>query len=200
MARKLRIGWFTFTCCEDSSIIFLEMMNRDYFKWKEQLDFRYCKMLKSKNVLDELDVAFVEGAISNDREKEKLLEIRSRAKYLVAIGSCACTGYPSAQRNDFPEHIKARIEPFLKKWDLYKDVKRLDQLVKVDDKVDGCPMFEAIFLRVLDKYLKEFGVPEPGPQKMAGGAAEAPGGASGRTVGGATGGPREGDAEGKGSG
>ncbi len=217
MARKLRIGWFTFTCCEDSSIIFLEMMNRDYFKWKEQLDFRYCKMLKSKNVLDELDVAFVEGAISNDREKEKLLEIRSKAKYLVAIGSCACTGYPSAQRNDFSPEVKARIEPFLKKWDLYKDVLRLDQLVKVDDKVDGCPMFEAIFLRVLDKYLKEFGVPVPGTGgpggagtgasgsaalgrgSVAGGAGgtkvvEAGGGASGRTAGG------DGEAGGKGSG
>ncbi len=185
MAEKLRIGWFTFTCCEDSSIIFLEMMNRDYFKWKEQLDFRYCKMLKSKNVLDSLDVAFVEGAISNDREKEKLLEIRAKSKYLVAIGSCACTGYPSAQRNDFPEHIKARIEPFLKKWDLYKDVQRLDQVVKVDDKVDGCPMFETIFLRVLDKYLKEFGIPEPGeeggkaPDGRAGGVQPAGGQAGG---------------------
>lgn len=206
MARKLRIGWFTFTCCEDSSIIFLEMMNRDYFKWKEQLDFRYCKMLKSKNVLDELDVAFVEGAISNDREKEKVLEIRAKSKYLVAIGACACTGYPSAQRNDFPPEIKARIEPFLKKWDLYKDVKRLDQVVKVDEKVDGCPMFEAIFLRVLGKYLKEFGIPEPGTGDVGGGgtsgsaARERDGaGGNGRAVGTARG-QKEGGAGGRGGG
>ncbi len=187
MAGKLRIGWFTFTCCEDSSIVFLELMNRDYFKWKQQLDFRYCKMLKSKNVLDELDVAFVEGAISNDREKEKLLEIRAKSRYLVAIGSCACTGYPSAQRNDFPDHMKARIQPFLEKWDLYKDVLRLDQVVKVDERVDGCPMFEAIFLRVLDKYLKEFGIPEPATAGETGGGQ----GASGakRDGGGADAGP-----------
>lgn len=153
------------------------MMNRDYFKWKEQLDFRHCKMLKSKNVLDELDVAFVEGAISNDREKEKLLEIRAKSKYLVAIGSCACSGYPSAQRNDFPDHIKERIRPFLEKWDLYKDVLRLDQVVKVDERVDGCPMFEAIFLRVLGKYLQEFGIPEPA---AAGGPGTAPGAAPGQ--------------------
>lgn len=158
MPKKLRIGWFTFTCCEDSSILFLELMNKHYFQWKKILDFRHCKMLKSRNVLDELDVAFVEGAISNDYEKEKLLEIRSKAKYLVAIGACACTGYPSAQRNDFPDNLKVRIEPFLRKWNLYRKVLRLDEVVKVDDKVEGCPMAEAVFLKVLDKYLRIFGI------------------------------------------
>jgi sulfhydrogenase subunit delta len=162
MGKKLRIGWFTFTCCEDSSIIFLEMMNKSYFKWKEQLDFIHCKMLKSKNVMGEMDVAFIEGAISNDHEKEAAQEIRSKAKYVVAIGSCACNGYPSAQRNDFSPEAKARIAPFLKQWELYEKVLRLDEAVKVDDKVDGCPMFEVTFTRVLDKYLKEFGIPEPG--------------------------------------
>ena len=158
MGKKLRIGWFTFTCCEDSSIIFVEMMNRHYFEWKKILDFRHCKMIKSKNVLDHLDVAFVEGAISNDRDKAKLLEIRGKAKYLVAIGSCACTGGPSAQRNTFPEHLKAKIEPFLRKWDLYRDVLPLDKVVAVDERVDGCPMVEQKFLEVLGKYLVEFGV------------------------------------------
>jgi coenzyme F420-reducing hydrogenase gamma subunit len=76
--KKLRIGWFTFTCCEDSSIILVELMNKYYFEWKEKIDFRYCKMLKSKNSFDEFDVAFVEGAISNDYEKEKLLKIRQK--------------------------------------------------------------------------------------------------------------------------
>jgi len=161
MGKKLRIGWFTFTCCEDSSIVFVEMMNRHYFEWKELLDFRHCKMLKSKNAFDQFDVAFVEGAISNDRDKAKLLEIRGKTRYLVAIGSCACTGGPSAQRNTFPEHLKAKIEPFLKKWDLYRDVLRLDQVVTVDEKVDGCPMMEQRFLQVLDKYLVEFGMKKP---------------------------------------
>ena len=160
MGKKLRVGWFTFTCCEDSSIMFLELMNSNYFRWKELIDFRHCKMLKSKNVLDDLDVAFVEGAISNDRDRMRLLEIRSNARYLVAVGACACTGYPSAQRNDFPDHLKLKIEPFLKKWDLYRKVLRLDEVVRVDDKVDGCPMVEAVFLKVLDKYLRMFGVLE----------------------------------------
>ena len=145
--------------------MFVEMLNKNYFAWKELLDFRYCAVLKSRNVLDEMDVAFVEGAISSDREKEKLELIRSKAKYLVAIGSCACTGGPSAQRNDFPENIKVKIDPFLKRWNLYEKVLPLDKVVKVDDKVDGCPMFEQKFLEVLGKYLKEFGADGGAPEK-----------------------------------
>ncbi len=153
---KLRVGWFTFTCSEDSSIVLIELMNKHYFEWKEKVDFRYCRPLKSKNLFDSFDVAFVEGAISSDREKEKLLEIRAKSKYLVATGSCACTGYPSAQRNDFPEQLSAQIEPFIRRWDLYRKVLRVDEVVKVDDKVDGCPMIEARFIEVLNKYIDQF--------------------------------------------
>ena len=156
MAKRLRVGWFSFTCCEDSSIIFLELMNKHFFEWKKQIDFRYCKMLQSRNILDQLDVAFVEGAISNDQDKAMLLDIRSKSKYVVAIGSCACIGYPSAQRNDFSGPLKAKITPFLQKWNLYANVQRLDQIIPLDDRVDGCPMAESVFLRVLQKYLAEF--------------------------------------------
>ena len=31
-------------------------------------------------------------------------------------------------------------------------------VVPIDDEVPGCPMEENVFLNVLDKYLKEFGV------------------------------------------
>ncbi|MDD5339818.1 MAG: hypothetical protein PHV13_01060 [Candidatus ainarchaeum sp.] len=153
---KLRVGWFTFTCSEDSSIVLIELLIKHYFEWKEKVDFRYCRPLKSKNLFDSFDVAFVEGAISNEREKQKLLEIRAKSKYLVATGACACTGYPSAQRNDFPEQLSAQIEPFIRRWDLYRKVLRVDEVVKVDDKVDGCPMIEARFIEVLDKYITQF--------------------------------------------
>ena len=86
MSKKLVIGWFTFTCCEDSTILFVELMNENYFKWKEQIEFKHCKMLKSKNEMGQFDVAFVEGAISTDEDKKELEKIRGLSKYLVAIG------------------------------------------------------------------------------------------------------------------
>ncbi|HLD60492.1 MAG TPA: hypothetical protein VI912_05820 [Candidatus Bilamarchaeaceae archaeon] len=158
MSKKLVIGWFTFTCCEDSTILFVELMNENYFKWKEQIEFKHCKMLKSKNEMGQFDVAFVEGAISTDEDKKELEKIRGLSKYLVAIGSCACSGYPSAQRNDFDEKTKKEILPVLKNYNLWENVLSLDKIVKVDDNVPGCPMTTKKFMEVLDKYLKLFEV------------------------------------------
>ncbi|MFZ5500566.1 MAG: hypothetical protein ACOY58_01445, partial [Candidatus Micrarchaeota archaeon] len=56
---------------------------------------------------------------------------------------------------------KESIRPFLKRWKLYEKVLKVDQVVNVDDYVSGCPMFEQIFLEVLDKYLRLFDIPEP---------------------------------------
>ena len=156
--KKLSIGWFTFTCCEDSSIIFVELLNEHFFEWKEKIDFKHCKMLKNKNVMGPFDVAFIEGAISNDTEAHKAQEIRSLSKKVIAIGSCACTGSPSNQRNYFSPEMKSRIEPFLQKFKLYKDVKKLEQVIPIDGKVDGCPMDEKKFIETLNAALKEFGV------------------------------------------
>ena len=58
--KKLKIGWFSFTCCEDSTIILTELLNDHFFEWRDLLDIRYAKTFKTKNVLDSLDVAFVE--------------------------------------------------------------------------------------------------------------------------------------------
>jgi len=78
--KKLRVGWFTFSCCEDNTVVMTEIMNDYWQEWKRLIDFRYAKALKSKNVLDELDVAFVEGAISSEDQVKRLKEIREKSK------------------------------------------------------------------------------------------------------------------------
>lgn len=156
--KKLKIGWFSFSCCEDSTIIFVEMLNDHYKEWLPLLEFRHANVLKSKNELSDIDVAFVEGAIATEKDESELKKIREVSKKIVAIGSCAVKGTPSGQRNDFSCEKKQRIEPLIKLWNLNEKVKTLKDCVKVDDEVDGCPMSEEAFLNVLNKYLKEFGV------------------------------------------
>ena len=156
--KKLKIGWFSFSCCEDSTIVFVELLNEHYKEWLPLLEFRHANVLKSKNELSDIDVAFVEGAIANDKDEQELKEIRKVSKKVVAIGSCAVKGNPSNQRNDFDEDKKKRIENFITAWGLKEKVKTVKECVTVDDEVDGCPMQEEVFLNVLNKYLKEFGV------------------------------------------
>ena len=156
--KKLKIGWFSFTCSEDSTILWIELMNDNFFKWRELLDIRHARVLKRKNSLRNIDVAFVEGAITTEKDAKKLMEIRKNAKKLVAVGSCAINGMPSAQRNLFDEKLKKEIAFLLVRFNQAEKVRSVKEIVQVDDEVPGCPMDESAFFRTLDKYLQEFGV------------------------------------------
>ena len=156
MQKKLRLGWFSFTCCEDSTIIFTELLNQHYRQWKNQLEFVHAKVLQNNNRWEEMDVAFVEGAVTSPQQENKLKKIRSLAKYVVAIGACACIGMPAGQRNQFDDQTRQEIQAVFPRFQYFPTVKRLNEIIQIDDQVPGCPMNETIFINVLNRYLKEF--------------------------------------------
>lgn len=158
MKKKLRIGWFSFSCCEDSTIIFTELLNDHYKEWLDKIEFCSALVLKKKNEIKDLDVAFVEGAITSRIQEEKLLVIRKESKKLIAVGACACVGMPSSQRNMFDEKTNTKIENILIRFKYANKVKKLSEIVPIDDQVPGCPMNENIFLQIINKYLQEFGI------------------------------------------
>jgi len=155
-AKKIRVGWFSYSCCEDSTIVFTEIMNDHWQSWKKLIDFRHARVLQSKNVFDEMDVAFIEGAIANERAAEEVRKIRGLAKKVVAIGSCACIGMPSAQRNTFNAKQKEEIEFLRVRFASFPKVMKLSEVIKVDAEVPGCPMDPKKFLEVLTAAVKEW--------------------------------------------
>ena len=158
MAKKLNVGLFSFTGCEGCMITFLEILNNKLDEWKDRINFKHAKLLQEKNEIKDLDVAFVEGAISTKKEEEKLKEIRKNTKYLVSIGSCAISGSPSNNRNFFNEEQINRIKPILEKHDLFLKVFPVSKFVKVDKEINGCPVLEQPFIETIENYFKEFGV------------------------------------------
>lgn len=156
--KKLRIGWFSFSCCEDSTIVFTELMNDRWELWKKVLDIRHARVLQTNNVLDDMDVAFIEGALTSDDHVQKVKKIRGLSKMVIAIGACAAMGLPSAQRNSFDPARIAEIQPMLDRFAYLPKVLKVSDVVKVDVVVPGCPMDEKMFLKVLDGALKQFGI------------------------------------------
>jgi coenzyme F420-reducing hydrogenase gamma subunit len=155
--KKLIVGWFSFTCCEDSTILFTELLNDHYDQWSKLIEFRHARVLKTKNELKDLDVAFIEGAISGESQEQEVKKIRDNSKYVIAIGACAVTGKPAASRNEFvPQDITDEIQSYFDRFDYTKEVKQLDQIIKVDDAVPGCPMNSETFIQTINKYLKLF--------------------------------------------
>jgi len=156
--KKLVVGWFSFTCCEDSTILFCELLNDHFDQWKDLIEFRHVKALRTDNKLEGLDVAFIEGAASSPSQEAEMKEIRANAKAVVGIGNCACIGQPSNARNLFTDaQIDERIQWYYDNFD-YGEVKKLADVIQVDFKVPGCPMKAETFLQTVDLALKKFGI------------------------------------------
>jgi sulfhydrogenase subunit delta len=154
-AEKLKIGWFSFSCCEDNTIVMTEVMNDHWQEWKKKFDFRHARVLQSKNVMDEFDIAFIEGAIASPEQEAKAKDIRKRSKKVVAIGACAVTGLPSGQRNSFTDAQKEAIEYLVARFGAMPKVLKLSDVVSVDAEVPGCPMDPGNFLKVVNELVTE---------------------------------------------
>ena len=99
------------------------------------------------------DVGILTGAVSNDHQEEVARRMRERCKVLIAVGDCAVTGGICTMRNffDVEDVLKRgyvetestdegqevpRSEEIAK---LYPQVRAVNQVVKVDLHIPGCP-------------------------------------------------------------
>jgi sulfhydrogenase subunit delta len=152
---KLKIGIYELTGCAGDALLIVDC-EEDLINIFQAADIEAFLMAKSDNRDGELDVALVEGSVSTEKEKEELLDIRKRAKAVVAIGNCACVGGIQAAFLDKKEWEKN----FKKVYGNHKfshakpiQSKPIDAYVKVDHYLPGCPIgkeqFLATFARVL---------------------------------------------------
>ncbi len=150
---KKRVGIFSLTCDEGCSIYLVEIFNKKLLEWLDKIELVYFLSIKDKVKITDLDVALVEGVVSSQKDKEELEKIRKNTKILIAMGSCAVTTQPSGQRNNFSPEKLVSIKKDLEKFDYLPKCLSLEEVVKVDDKVLGCPISEENFIKVFEKYL-----------------------------------------------
>ena len=150
---KIKVGVYSFTCCEGCVIVLIEALNKKFEEWTKKIDFVDFRVLKPYTGVHETDIAFVEGAISTKSELKKLKEIRKKTKKLIAYGSGASTGYPSDQRNKFSPKKKKEIAKTLKDFNQLEKVSPIKKFVKVDDTIEGCPVNRKIVIAKIGEYL-----------------------------------------------
>lgn len=138
---KPRIGIFDFACCEGCQlqIVDLEEEILDLTGVVEVVEWREAMSEQSH----EYDIAIVEGSITRPEDEERLWIIRSRAKILIALGACATIGGLNKLKNNFDfEDVREYVYgKYADMPHLFTDtVKALDEVVKVDYKIHGCPV------------------------------------------------------------
>ena len=101
-----------------------------------------------------IDVSFVEGLPIKKEEIELLKKIREESKILVAMGNCAALGGIPEMKNYQGKEKTIRF--IYKKLNhiLNPEIKEIDNFVKVDFVIPGCPIDGEEFLKFVKDLIK----------------------------------------------
>ena len=138
---KPRVAIFDFACCEGCQLQIVNMEEEllDLISVVNPVEWREAMSDHS----EDYGIAIVEGSITRHEDEERLKEIRARAEILIALGACATTGGVNKLKNRYDiEDVKHCV--YGDAGDLphldTAPTKALDEVVKVDYKVHGCPI------------------------------------------------------------
>ncbi|NHJ14745.1 MAG: hypothetical protein EAX95_13780 [Candidatus Thorarchaeota archaeon] len=151
---KPRIGIYGFTGCAGDQLLIIHTEDQ-ILNLFDAADIRSFVMASSNPTEEELDVAFVEGSISTEEEKEHIQEIRKRAKIVVAIGNCAVAGGPQAMfANDggFAERIR-KVYGNVKFITNPIEATPVDEVITVDYYLPGCPISQPQTMALIGKLI-----------------------------------------------
>lgn len=163
--RKPRLGWFSFASCEGCQLAVLEC-EREFPALLSHIDivrFREAASYDGHEIGEEhLDIAFVEGSITRDKDAEEVREIRRRSDVLVAFGACAATGGLNALKNLQPlREVRGEVYGDRAEWYETFPARPVSAVVTVDHVLRGCPIDRTEFLRFVTYMLRDLPVPVP---------------------------------------
>ncbi|MGB9725586.1 MAG: Ni/Fe hydrogenase subunit delta [Fervidicoccaceae archaeon] len=131
----------------------------------ERLEIVYFPELQDNNSLEgRFDVFFLEGSVVNREQREKVEDIRERSKLVVAVGTCSTYGGIQSLRDRTDiEEVKRFVYPRPELIDVEEDVYSVQEVIKTDLAIPGCPINGDSFLRVARKLVLgggEISIPE----------------------------------------
>ncbi len=151
--KKVRVGFFDFTGCEGCQLAKVSMEN-EILGILEHVDIVNFREAMTEAEWEDIDVAFIEGSITTPSCVERINKIRNISKFVVAFGSCAAIGGINAIRADRPlEEVRDTVYGEMKYHFPSLPVMSVDQVVKVDAYIYGCPPNPNDMLRVLTQLL-----------------------------------------------
>lgn len=150
MPAKVSVATAWLQGCAGCHISFLDL-HHHIIELFDKIDLRYSPLVDNKNI-PEVDICFVEGAVANEENEDRLKTLRERSRTLVALGTCACTGGITGFRNSVTRHealaysylhaptnVHGKIPSDTVLPRLNEFVQAVHQVVAVDFHLTGCP-------------------------------------------------------------
>jgi len=150
---KKKVAFFSLTSCEGCQFTLLDLGEKFFnlLKKTELVDFPLIEEKSFPKQKIKIDIAFVEGNPITKENIQLLKKIRKESKILVVLGNCAALGgIPEMKNYQGKERTVRFIYKKLKDVS-NPEIKEIDNFVKVDFTIPGCPINGDEFL----KYAKE---------------------------------------------
>lgn len=152
MKKKLKAGIVSLTSCEGCQIAVLSLGQR-LLGLSKNVDFLEFSYLEDKKWPKNFDVAFVEGTPITKKQLKILKGLRKRANFLIVLGNCAALGGVHEIKNygDKEKIIKSIYKH--QKGIANPEIKEINNFVKVDFTIPGCPINPEEFLMIVNQIL-----------------------------------------------
>lgn len=152
---KPKVGFYGLTGCAGDLLNILNCED-ELLKLFDIFDIRSFTMAsREKDETVKLDVAFVEGSVSTEKDLEDLKAVREKSKILIAIGHCAMYGGVQAMFYGDGKWIDRykRVYGSENSVTLSKPMESrpISDFVKVDGFIPGCPISKENFLKAAGK-------------------------------------------------
>jgi len=167
MEKKSKVAFFSLTSCEGCQFVLLDLGERffDFLRKVELIDFSLVEEMpfpKPRNRTSslrgkgrvEIDVSFVEGLPIRKDEIKLLKKIREGSKILVALGNCAALGGIPEMKNYQGRERTIRFIYKRLNHIFNPEIKEIDNFVKVDFVIPGCPIDGEEFLKFAQDLIK----------------------------------------------
>jgi coenzyme F420-reducing hydrogenase gamma subunit len=153
---KPKVAFFDFACCEGCQLQIVNL-EEDVIGLANLVDVVEFREAISDRYDGTYDISFIEGSITRTVDENRIKEIRERSNMLVTLGQCSTTGGINKLKNLRPDLETVKRDVYKENADMpHLDTyptKAVDEVVKVDFKIPGCPINKHEFIRVVKELL-----------------------------------------------
>jgi F420-non-reducing hydrogenase small subunit len=180
----VKVAFISLSSCGGCPAVLLEDQ-KELIRLLEKVNISFCPLLIDECKMSKVEVAIVDGAVRVKEDEEKLVEVRRKSRYLVAWGTCASLGGIPAFANQYEleelieESYGKAQDPFAyylsgtlsvdrgtyqeRELKLLRRAGKLDDFVKVDYYLPGCPPKVSFLIQLISELKGEGQIIKPKP-------------------------------------
>ena len=134
----MKLAFYSLTSCEGCLTTLITKLGSDLEGLWNNFDIDYFKLVREPvggSKIPKADIAFVEGAVVTNLDREQLLEIRKNSRFVVALGTCASSGniaYTASREVNLKGRRLRDVE--------ISEAEPISSVITVDYELNGCPV------------------------------------------------------------